>query len=723
VSGDRSKALWLPNFRRSLTFLRPHQWPLIIGLLASIGVSLSYACSISAIVPVLKIILASHETVADWLARREAERRIGVVLGADLPDDPAGLRIVDVRPVVAVANRLGPGDVISALDGRRHSSYAAMALLAGWRATTVSGEVVRADGRREQIELALRPYRFWHDELRRLVGRLPRGADPRSRILTLAVAMAGLVLISLVGGVCRFANDGLVAVAVQRAMHDLRSRIGRHVLELPMSWHTGQPPGDTLARLATDISKVEVGQVTLFGKLVREPLKAAGVLALTLLIDWRLLVVALLGVPAGVLVVRAFGAIVRRAQRRASESWGRLLDHLGERLNGIRIVKAFNMTGTEGQRFAREDRTLTRAQTRIELVDAATNPALETLAMLAIAAFVFYGGVRVFRGQLEPHLFFAAVVCLGGVFDPIRKLGNVNNRLHAAEASAQRLFELLDLAAEPADREAAPTDTRPITFGHAIEFRDVWFSYAPAAPPVLAGINLVVEKGTVVAVVGPNGSGKTTLISLLLRFFEPTRGQILIDGRDIRTIPLAQLRAMIGLVTQDAVVFSDTLRANIAYGADGVPDRCVVEAARLARADEVAQELQANRGCGAASGYDVVVSAATLSGGQRQRVALARAILRDPPILILDEATSQVDSESERKIQEALAELTRNRTTFIIAHRFSTIARADRIVVLNQGRIVGCGTHQELLRNCPFYAELCRTQFACPEAEVPTAKT
>jgi len=703
---------WLPHFRRSLGFLRPHRRVLIVGLASALGVSVSYTFSISTIVPILKVIFADHETLVDWLSRSEAQRRLGVVLAPDLPDDPAGLRIDRVKVDGSASGVLRDGDRISGLEGQPGSSYAILKRLAQHPYEQIAARVHRADGPGQEMVLRLGSYRSWWVALQRLAARLPAAQDARGRLYTLAVVMGVLVVVSVVGGLCRFANDGLIQVAVQRAMHDLRSRVGDHVLRLPVAWLSTQPPGDTLARLATDLSKVEVGQTTLFGKAVREPLNALGVLSLAFVIDWRLLLVALVGLPVGFLVLRVFGRTVKRAQRRASQSWGRLLDHLGERLEGVRIVKACNMETAESARFEQEGRNLTRAQTHIELVDAATNPALELLAVVAVAAFILYGGSRVFGGQLEPHLFFAAVVCMGGMFDPVRKLGNVNNRLQAAEVSARRLFELIDLPVEGSAAGESREAVRLPPFREAIEFEDVWFAYPGSPRPVLQEINLRVKKGEVVALVGPNGSGKTTLVSLLLRFFEPTRGRVLIDGHDVREISLDSLRAQIGLVTQEAIVFSGTLRENIAYGADGLGDEAVRRAARLARVEEFVGELGAAGQGSPGDGYDVTISARTLSGGQRQRIALARAILRDPPILILDEATSQVDSESEQKIQQALEEVTRDRTTFIVAHRFSTIARADRIIVLNEGRIIGSGRHDELLRRCPFYAALCETQFA-----------
>lgn len=704
---------WWPNFRRTFAYLRPHRRPLIIGLLAALGVSVFYTVSISSVIPVIKVFFADHESLADWLRRSETERRLGVVLPADVPDQPAGLLIEHVRPGSPNAGVLAAGDRIQGAGADQPGSYALMARFAAAPQAELTGfRIVRLDGTTHTADVRLLPQRTGWPALERIVTALPYGQSPRDRLWTLAAVMVLLVVVSILGGVCRFLNEGLVAMAVQRAMHDLRTSLADHVLRLPMHWHASQPPGDTLGRFANDIGKVEVGLSTLFGKTVREPLKAIGVLALTLAIDWRLLAVALLGLPVGALVIRKLGRMVKHAQKRASESWGRLLDHLGERLSGIRVVKAYNMEPAENRRFEQEDGRLTRAQTHIELVDAATNPALEVLAMIAVAGLVIYGGTRVFAGQLEPHLFSAAVICLGAVFDPVRKMGNVNNRMQAADAAAGRLFELLDLPTEP-DVDTPPAAPSAANFRDRIELRNVCFAY-PGHPRrlVLEDVSVTVRRGQVVALVGPNGSGKTTLVSLLLRFYEPTAGSILIDGRDIATLPLHELRALFGLVTQDAVIFSDTTRANIAYGAPDAADETVAAAARTAHTDDFIAQLRGQDNGHAATGFDAPITSRTLSGGQKQRIALARAILRDPPILIFDEATSQIDSESERKIQEAMEDVLRNRTSIIIAHRFSTIRRADMIVVLNDGRVVACGSHEELSESCPFYVTLCETQFA-----------
>lgn len=677
------------------------------------GVGAFYTFTISSAIPLLKVIFADHETLADWLHRAESERRLGVSISADLPDNPGGLEIEKVAPTSRSAKVIHDGERITGVAGKSFTSYQLMRLISQHPDRELPDVEVRSNvGEARRVTLGLRSYRWWSGLVDSIASFLPSGKSAEDRLRTLTLVVGVLLLMGILGGACRFANEGLVAVAVQRAMHDLRAGLATHVLRLPMQWHSIQPHGDTLGRFANDIGKVEVALSTLFGKTFREPLKAVGVLTLTLLIDWRLLLVALAGVPVGAVIIGVFGRIVGKSQKRASQSWGRLLDHLGERLAGIRVVKAYGMEVKEGGKFEEEDRTLTRAQTHIELADAATNPALEVMAMFAVAGFMLYGGLRVFNHELEPHLFFAALICLGGVFDPVRKLGNVNNRVHAGDAAARRLFELLDAPAEE-PRATASHEPPTRSFLDKLEFRNVSFAY-PSKPErmVLCDVNLTVHKGEMVALVGGNGSGKTTLMSLLLRFFDPDRGAILIDGVNIAEMSLDSLRSRIGLVTQDAIVFSDSVRANIAYGANGVTDQVVRAAARQAHIDDFIDELHTDEMGRQARGFDAHVTARTLSGGQRQRIAIARAILRDPPILVLDEATSQVDTESERKIQEAMDDVTRGRTTIVIAHRFSTIARADRIVVLDAGRVVASGRHEQLLAENPFYVALCETQFA-----------
>ncbi len=700
-----------------MAFLGPQRRPLILGLVAAVGVGVFYTGSISTIIPALKMIFADHETLADWLCRTETERRLGVQLPADVPNDPEGPHISSVAATSDNAGLLQEGDHLAAVDGEALPAYEAMRVIAAHREDKLPVTIRGPTGAERSVELTLAPHRWWHAAITDAAGVLPQGRSPDDRWRTLLFVMVLVVVVSLLGSLCRFANDGLIAIAVQGGLHSLRTRLAQHVFSLPLAWHSRAAQGDTLGRFSNDVSKLEVGLTTLFGKTVREPIKALGVLTLTLLIDWRILVAALAGLPFAALIIRLFGRTIKQAQRRASKSWGVVLDHLGERLSGVRVVQAYNMQEAEGRRFEREDELLTRAQRHIEVADAATKPTLEVLAIVGLSAFILYFGASVFQGELEAHMFFAAVVCLAGMFDPVRKLGNVNNRVQAADAAAARVFEVLDQAAEaPNDAElpAAPALREGVTFD------GLTFTYPGNDTPVLRDVTFSLRQGETVALVGPNGAGKSTLIGLLLRYFEPDEGAILIDGRDVREFSVASLRGQCGLVTQDAVVFSGTLRENIAYGADAASDAQLAAAVRLAHLDDLVRDLGTRNGRSAAP-LDAEVSAEQLSGGQKQRIALARAILRDPAILLLDEATSQVDVESERLIQEALDDVTRDRTTVIGALRSCTFARADRVVVLSGGRVVGRGSHRELVDTCETYRALYRDQFA-PEGSDRTAE-
>jgi subfamily B ATP-binding cassette protein MsbA len=370
-----------------------------------------------------------------------------------------------------------------------------------------------------------------------------------------------------------------------------------------------------------------------------------------------------------------------------------------------------------------------RAQAGIERIEAFTSPLFEVIGYLFGAGVTVYFADQVISGRLEAGEFMLIIVCLAAMFDPVRKLSGFYNRIERANAAAERIFEIIDLP----DEQSGGSGAELAPLERAIEFRDVSFTYPGAERPAVCGFSLRVRRGERVAVVGPNGSGKTTLLSLVMRFFEPDSGAILFDGVNVADASLSSLRRQIGLVTQDSVIFADTIRNNIAYGAPSllwklnvqqrhprrrIPglngDAAIIAAARAAYADDFITQLP--------QGYDTVVGehGATLSGGQKQRLSIARAILANAPILIFDEATSQIDSDSEQKIHDALERFLEDRTAFIIAHRFSTILQADRIVVMDQGRVVDSGRHEELLPRCGLYRVLFETQLQ-PPAPSPTA--
>jgi subfamily B ATP-binding cassette protein MsbA len=368
------------------------------------------------------------------------------------------------------------------------------------------------------------------------------------------------------------------------------------------------------------------------------------------------------------------------------------------------VVKGYGQENYERRRLFAVDHQVLLQQVKMGRIEAFASPTLETMGFIAVMLAILYFGRGVLAQGAEEKLpdFLAMVVCLGAMFDPIRKLSTVYPKIQRANAAADRVFELLDSPSEDDQDEGRPK-LGPIR--ESVEIENVKFTYPEANRPALRGVSLKVSKGETVALVGPNGSGKTSLVSLLPRFFPFQEGRILIDGQDITQVSLQSLRQQFSLITQESVLFPDTIRANIAYGSQQATDAEVKDAACKAFADEFIQQLP--------KGYDTVIGerGATLSGGQRQRLAIARAILKNAPILIFDEATSQVDPESEKKIHDALDAFLRGRTAFVIAHRYATISEADRIAVMDDGQIIAVGTHEALLGSCQLYRRLYETQF------------
>jgi subfamily B ATP-binding cassette protein MsbA len=405
---------------------------------------------------------------------------------------------------------------------------------------------------------------------------------------------------------------------------------------------------------------------------------------------------------------------VKAANKKLLRAYGIMIGALTTTLQNLRVVKAYTAEAQEEARLDRIDRGMFRQQLRLAKLDAFVSPVMETVAVVAGSFVAVWLLSRVLNHQLSLSKFASLGAALSILFDPLRKLSDVWVRIQRAVAAGERIFQVIDM---PGESEVASGTIELGSFKESVVYSDVTFTYPGATHPALNGVNLNIQKGETVAIVGPNGSGKTTLVSMLLRLFDPDRGEIRYDGIDLRQARLDSLRRQIGLVTQEAVVFAGTPAENIAYGMKSrkveksksrnpaLENGRVQDAAKMAFADEFIQRLP--------GGYGTLLGeqGTTLSGGQRQRLAIARAVHRDAPILIFDEATSQIDSESERKIQAALQAFSRGRTTLIVAHRLSTIQCADRIIVMDAGRIIDQGTHADLYIRCPLYRTLCDTQF------------
>lgn len=529
---------------------------------------------------------------------------------------------------------------------------------------------------------------------------------------TLLWVVAFLLFATVMRGLFLVGSMVLVARVGQRTMLDLQNRVFDNVLEMELNEVGVQGTGDLVTRIRGETSVVGVAITNLFGKTLREPLKMAACLAGAAWINWRLLLFSLLVAPAAIALMLVLARSTKRANRRASEESARLLDRLYQSLTYLRVVKAFVMEDSERNRFQHVANDVYRRSMKISWYGALARVNNEVLGISVIGLAVLAGGYLVLNQETRmlgirlsgtamgfgEIMTFFAFMC--GVADPLRKMADVFGSLQAGIVAADRVFPLIDQV--PQIRDPARPRNLPAG-GLSLDFDSVSFAY-DASRPILRRISFSVPAGTSLAIIGPNGCGKSTLVNLVPRFFDAQSGAIRVGGIDVRELGLRGLRERIGYVTQQTMLFSDTVAGNIRYGtpAAGLPE--VISAARRAHADRFIEELP--------EGYETQVGehGNRLSGGQRQRLTLARAILRDPDILLLDEATSQIDPHSERLIQQTLAAFIRNRTTLVVTHRMETLDLVDRIMVMDEGRIVDLGTHGELLQRCAIYRHLRETR-------------
>lgn len=514
--------------------------------------------------------------------------------------------------------------------------------------------------------------------------------------------------VAVLKGLCAYGQGYLMSYVGNWLVADIRQQLFLQLVRLPVRFHDATTSGRLVARVINDVNEMANAIPNLMKDLFQQGLTFLALVAVVFYQNWKLASILLLVIPVSALVLVRVGARLRGLAKRGQETIGDMASVLKEAFAGIKIVKAYGREETEGERFGSTNRSFRRTNQKAAQASALVSPLMEVIGVMGIVVIIWYGGHLVISGVMSPGAFSSFMAAMFMAYAPIRRLAGANQSMQRALAAAQRVFEVLDMENET-DRDQGKAELPRIR--RAIEFRDVTFWYEGAEEPALRNIHLTIQAGEVVAFVGSSGSGKTTLVNLVPRFYRPTTGCILIDGVDIRHVDRASLRRQIGIVSQETVLFDDTVRNNIAYGRVDATDEDIIQAAKAAFAWEFIERLP--------HGMETFVgeNGVRLSGGQRQRLAIARAILRDPPILILDEATSALDSESEKLVQEALSNLMRNRTTLVIAHRLSTVQHADRIVVLHKGRIVEMGTHQSLLRQGGAYAKLYRTQFDAPSLE------
>jgi ATP-binding cassette subfamily B protein/subfamily B ATP-binding cassette protein MsbA len=664
----------MKNFLRALKSTWPYRRRLVFSIFCALIAAIFWGLTFAAILPALKII-EHKQNLEEW-AQSEA--------------DAAQKKIA-----ILEKEREGPVKEVEELNARPRSEYRDK------RLRDLTRNISKTDVELQSVT--------WKAYLFQLAAWKAGRFLPSDPFFTLACVLAFVVLTVVLRGIFEFGQDSLVGSVVNLSLFDLRNRLYRNVVHLDVAHFTNEGTNELMSRFTFDMETLGTGTKTLFGKVVSEPLKALVCVLAACWFSWRLTLTFLIMVPIAVFLLNKVGRLMKRATRRLLERMSSIYKILQESFQGIRVVKAFTMEPYERRRFRAATRDYYHKSMWVVNLDALTSPVIEALGMMAIASALLVGAYLVIRGKT--HLFDSVRMTedvmshetllqfyayLVAIADPVRKLSSVYTKIQSGGAAADRIYAFMDR--QPRVRNSVNAG-RLTPHESTIEFRGVCFSYEPGRP-ILTNIDLHVRFGETVALVGRNGCGKTTLMGLIPRFYDPDHGSILVDDQDLRQISLRSLRQQIGLVTQDTVLFDDTIYNNITYGNRRVRPEDVEKAAVRAYAHDFIMKLS--------EGYQTRVgeAGAKLSGGQKQRLALARAILRNPRILLLDEFTSQSDVEGEALIHKALREFMRDRTTFVITHRLNTLELADRIVMVENGRVAAVGAHRDLLQSCPAYQRL-----------------
>ncbi len=519
--------------------------------------------------------------------------------------------------------------------------------------------------------------------------------------LMLKVVPLAIVSIFLVQGVFAYLYKYLLEKVGQSVIRDLRNRLYKHIQSLPLAFFHKTPTGELISRIISDVMLLQGAVSNVLVGLIKDSFQIVFLIFVIFYMNWRLALIAMILLPVIIYPIVNFGRRHRRLSRSNQQTTAQVSNILYETITGTRIVKAFCMEKYETGRFADTLDKLFSIVMRDTRIGAISSPLMQLFGGIGISLVVWYGGGQVLDGTSTPGTFFSFLTALIMIYEPLKGISKVNSTLQQGIAAAERVFDVMDVEPDVAEKKDA-VELPQVKEG--IEFKNVRFGY-DSKTEVLKGINLKVKTGEVLALVGPSGGGKSTLVNLIPRFFDVSSGSLTIDGTDIKDVTLRSLRLQIGMVTQQTILFNETVRNNITYGSPDATYEQIREAARAAHALDFVQKLP--------EGFDTVIgeSGARLSGGERQRISIARAILKNAPILILDEATSSLDTESEREVQQAIENLVQSRTTFVIAHRLSTIRNAHRIIVIQDGSIVEEGTHDSLLPLGGVYKMLYDMQF------------
>ncbi|HYT48827.1 MAG TPA: ABC transporter transmembrane domain-containing protein [Pyrinomonadaceae bacterium] len=517
-----------------------------------------------------------------------------------------------------------------------------------------------------------------------------------------------LIVFTVIKGIADYSSTYLMAYIGQSSVLRLRQDLYHHLLSQSAAFFERHRTNYLVSRLISSAAAIETAVTSTLRDLLRESFVLIAFMCASFYYNWRLTLGSMLIAPPIALLTMKFGTSLRKLARESFEGYKRLTDTVQEALANQNIVKAYRAEAREGNRFTAVAQRIRRANLRSASIAGMSPPIIEFIGVLFVAALLFFGEREIRLGRMNVAQFVTFLFFLFRSYDPMRKLSRLQNSMEQALAAAQHVWEVMDEHAEIVEKPNA-IDLPPLH--HEIEFRDVHFGYGDETRSVLRGVSLIVPAGKMVALVGESGGGKSTLTKFLPRFHDPTSGAVLWDGVDLRDAKISSLRRQLALVTQETVLFNDTVRYNISYGRPNATDLEIEDAARTALAHDFISELP--------NAYDTIIGerGSFLSGGQRQRLAIARAVMIDAPMLILDEATSALDAESEQLVQRAIANLIQNRTTIVIAHRLSTVRRADVIVVMEAGRIIEQGTHSELLARGGQYQRLYELQFADEEEE------